>query len=202
MSENQTTVIQAHLDRLKSGDAAARNDLLTHASAALTRLARRMFRDFPTVGRWAEVDDVIQNASVRLWKSLAEVRPETARDFYGLAALQVRRELYDLARHFHGPHGVGANHESAAPAGDDTAPPAEPGHSTLDPAKLAQWTDFHRGVEALEPPLREVFDLLFYQELPQAEAAEVLGISEPTLRRRWLAARLELQKRMKSEPPG
>jgi len=204
MSENQTTILQAHLDRLKAGDAAARNDLLTHATNALARLAKRMFGDFPSVGRWVGVEDVIQNASIRLWKSLEQVRPETVRDFYGLAALQVRRELYDLARHFTGPHGLGANYESVSPGGDETSRPAaaDPGHSTLDPGKLALWTDFHREVESLDKELREVFDLLFYQELPQAEAAQVLGISEPTLRRRWLAARLELQKRLKSEPPG
>jgi hypothetical protein len=30
-----------------------------------------------------------------------------------LAALRIRRELLDLCRHYFGPHGVAANHESA-----------------------------------------------------------------------------------------
>jgi hypothetical protein len=59
MSDNQTTILQGHLDRLKAGDGAARNDLLTHAANTLARLAKRMFGDFPGVGRWVGVEDVI-----------------------------------------------------------------------------------------------------------------------------------------------
>ena len=43
--------------------------------------------------------------------------------------------------------------------------------TTHDPDRLAAWTDFHREVEALPAEEREVFDLLFYQGLSQAEAA-------------------------------
>jgi RNA polymerase sigma factor (sigma-70 family) len=39
---------------------------------------------------------------------------------------------------------------------------------------------------------RSVFDLLYYHDLSQAEAAELLGVSVPTIKRRWAAARMRL----------
>jgi RNA polymerase sigma-70 factor (ECF subfamily) len=202
MSENQSTVLQRHLDRLHAGDPSARDELLEHAYASLQRLVARMLSQFPGVRRWEGADDVSNNAALRLWKSLEEVRPATARDFYRLAALQIRRELLDLARHYAGPQGIGARHESVAGAPDASRPAADPADSTHDPGRLAQWTEFHRQVDRLPDEEREVFDLLHYQDLPHAEAAQLLGISEATLRRRWLAARLKLQELMQQDMPG
>ncbi|MBY0233317.1 MAG: sigma-70 family RNA polymerase sigma factor [Gemmataceae bacterium] len=197
MSEPTTVVLESLLDRLRAGDASARDGLIEHAAGNLSRLVRKMLPQFPGVKRWEDADDVRQNASLRLWRSLEEVRPATVRDFLRLAALQIRRELLDLARHYGGPEGQGANHASVG-AGAVTPPPAhDPGQTTHDPAKLAQWTEFHAQVDALPEEQREAFDLLYYQDLPQAEAAALLGISEATLRRRWLAARLGLQEKMK-----
>jgi DNA-directed RNA polymerase specialized sigma24 family protein len=48
---------------------------------------------------------------------------------------------------------------------------------------------------------REVFDLLWYQELSHGEAAAVLGISERILRRRWLAARQRLHQLLGDNRP-
>jgi RNA polymerase sigma-70 factor (ECF subfamily) len=48
-------------------------------------------------------------------------------------------------------------------------------------------------VEALPEPERAAFDLLWYQGLTQEEAAQVLGVSISTVKRRWLDARLSLQ---------
>jgi RNA polymerase sigma factor (sigma-70 family) len=39
---------------------------------------------------------------------------------------------------------------------------------------------------------REVMDLVYYQGLTQEEAAQVLGISHRTLKRRWFSARTRL----------
>ncbi len=56
-----------------------------------------MLRDYPRVKRWEDSDDVLQNALIRLLQALAAVKISTAKDFYALAALQIRRELLDLA---------------------------------------------------------------------------------------------------------
>jgi RNA polymerase sigma-70 factor (ECF subfamily) len=90
----------------------------------LERLAHAMLARFPNVRRWADTGDVLQNALVRLLRSLKEVDVPSTRDFFGLAAEQLRRELLDLARHFYGPHGYGARQGTRL---DPTGPEAN-GH--------------------------------------------------------------------------
>ncbi len=91
-----------------------------------------------------------------------------------------------------------------APAIGTRLPPDPAGsrRSFYDPGRLAEWTGFHAQVEALPEEEREVFDLLFYQGLPQAEAAAVLGVSERTIKRRWQAARLALHEALGGRLPG
>ena len=62
-------------------------------------------------------------------------------------------------------------------------------------------SDFHEKVEALPDDEREVFDLLWYQGITQAEAARVLNVTERTIQRRWQAARLSLYEKLGGELP-
>ncbi len=39
---------------------------------------------------------------------------------------------------------------------------------------------------------REVIDLIFFNGLTQAEAADLLGVHEDTVKRRWLRAKVKL----------
>jgi RNA polymerase sigma-70 factor (ECF subfamily) len=191
---DSTTEIQLRLDRLRAGDESARDELLNTSCGRLRRLARKMLRGFPGVRRWEETDDVLQNAALRLRRALQDVRPDTVRDFFNLATLQIRRELIDLARHYEGPQGPGRHHGSGAPtdASGDAADPLDAPTDTHDPARLASWTEFHHTVESLPEAEREVFDVLWYQGLSQREAAAVLGVTERVARRRWRSAQLRL----------
>jgi RNA polymerase sigma factor (sigma-70 family) len=63
------------------------------------------------------------------------------------------------------------------------------GDTTYDPARIIRWAEFHEAVERLDPPLRQVVDLLWYQELSQKEAADLLHLDESTVKRRWRKAR-------------
>jgi RNA polymerase sigma-70 factor (ECF subfamily) len=178
------------IERLQAGDPSARDGLIRASTERLRRLSRALLRRYPGVRRWEETDDVYQNAMMRLYRALAEVRPTDARAYLGFAALQVRRELIDLARRYAGPEGMGANHAS------------NPGHQPidadgLDPGSLVEWTEFHALVDRLPEELREAFDLLYYQGLSQAEAATVLGVSDRTIKRRWREARIELNRRVR-----
>ena len=78
----------------------------------------------------------------------------------------------------------------------------DPPDTTRDPDLLAAWTDFHREVEVLPADEREVFDLLFYQGLAQADAAAVLGVAEITIKRRWRGARMRLVQALGGRLPG
>jgi RNA polymerase sigma-70 factor (ECF subfamily) len=183
---SQTVFVQGCLDRLRRGDFSARNDLLNGACQRLQGLAHQMLKNYPNVRRWEETGDVLQNALIRLQRALQQLTLETPRDFFRLAALQIRRELLDLARSYYGPQGPGAHHASspAEPAGGPVPKRAAPADLSLEPTRIAAWTEFHEQIEALPDEEREVFDLLWYQGLTQAEAAEVLHVTDRTIKRR------------------
>lgn len=204
MPESESVIVQRCLDRVRGGDEAAWDDLLTVAGKRLDRLARHMLRDYPGVRRWEQTGDVAQNAAIRLQRAIRAEVPASPKDFFRLAALQIRRELIDLARHHFGPHGDAAHHVSDHPALGPASnnPPAAPADETHDPAVLALWTEFHQQVESLIPDEREVFDLLWYQGLTQPEAAELLGVPLRTLKYRWRSARLHLTGLLGGRMPG
>lgn len=194
-----TVLIQDHIERLRAGDASARQALIDCACRRLEALTRKMLGGWPRVHRWEQTDDVLQNALLRLYRALADAPPADARAFFRLAALSIRRELFDLAKRYYGPCGLGANHATAfwrspdegeSPEALDSSPDSE----ADDPSRLAAWAEFHAQVERLPDEDREVFDLIWHQELSQAEVASLLGVSERTVKRRWASARLCLQK--------
>jgi RNA polymerase sigma factor (sigma-70 family) len=201
---NQSTAIEGWLRQLRAGDDQARKELLNCACERLTHLTRKMLKRFGRVKRWEQTDDVVQNSLLRLYRTLSEVQPADAVQFYRLAALNIRRELLDLAKHYNGPRGLGANYASV-----EKAPDQSQGERGFDqpadddyPGRLAAWTAFHAQVEALPDDEKEAFDLLWYQELTQAEAAALLNVSERTIKRRWASARLRLHEILGGELPG
>jgi RNA polymerase sigma-70 factor (ECF subfamily) len=204
MRESSSTHLQRWIDLLAAGDAGARDELIRHASNRLSKLSRKMLQDDGRIRRWVEADDVMQNAMIRLLRALEAAPPASVVDFFRLATRQIRRELIDLARHYYGPQGEGANHASIAGTDSGSTPHdgADPGTTTLDPHKLLCWTEFHRHVEELPEDERDVFTLLWYQDFTQEEAATLLHVSVPTIKRRWLAARLHLQERLKDPRAG
>jgi RNA polymerase sigma-70 factor (ECF subfamily) len=63
-----------------------------------------------------------------------------------------------------------------------------------------EWTEFHEQVDALPEEEREVFNLVWYQQLTHEQAAGVLGVTTRTVRRRWQDARYHLCKARMGEP--
>ena len=188
---NSSTVIEGWLRQLRAGDDQARKELLNCACERLTLLTRKMLKGFGRVKRWEQTDDVVQNSLLRLYRTLADVQPADAVEFYRLAALNIRRELLDLSRHYYGPRGTGANYASVAAGPDQSQGGRGFDQAAVgdDPGRLAAWTAFHAQVEGLPDDEKAVFDLLWYQELSQSEAASLLNISERTIKRRWASAR-------------
>ena len=149
-----------------------------------------MRKDFPSLGDLHETGDILHDAYPRLHKALEQMLPQTVRDFYGLAALQIRRVLIDLCRRLRGRSGQ--RRPPVQIAGSETSPAMDIEEKTYDPGQLAHWAEFHEAVERLPEQEREVVDLLWYQELSQEEAAEVLGVDKSTVKRRWRHAREKL----------
>jgi RNA polymerase sigma factor (sigma-70 family) len=176
MSDEAVNTVQllSWVDRLRAGDLAARDELLRAVCGRLERLARKMLRRFPSVQRWAQTDDVLQNALMRLLRALEHVRPDSVRDFFGLAAEQMRRELLDLARHFHGPLGAGAHHHSAG--GSDVRPVEnEADEASEGGDNLDKWAAFHAAVAGLPAEEREVVGLM--GSVGQLDSAATLSCS-------------------------
>jgi RNA polymerase sigma-70 factor (ECF subfamily) len=193
--------IQGWIVRLQEGDPSAREALLTSAGERLRHLAHRMLQTYPRVRRWEQTDDVLQNAMMRLFRTLTDVPPRTAADFLRLAALNLRRELLDLTKHYYGPQGHGSHHHSLDPDAPANAALEPPARETAEAGRLAAWSDFHEQAGRLPDEEREVFDLIWYQGLSQAEAGQVLGVHERTVKRRWQSARLKLYEALQGELP-
>jgi RNA polymerase sigma factor (sigma-70 family) len=159
-----------------------------------------MFRNYPQLRRWEETDDVFQNAILRLYRSLGDVRPDSVRGFFALAATQIRRTLIDLARHHFGPEGAATHHHSELRTPETSGLSSEPRASGVDepPETLDAWAQFHEAVEQLPAEERDTFSLIWYGEATQIETAELLGISERTVLRRLVRARLLLHESLKS----
>jgi RNA polymerase sigma factor (sigma-70 family) len=200
---SKSLLMQNWIDRLRNGDEAARDELLNAACERLREITRKMLRRYPRVKRWEQTDDVLQNVSLRLCRTLSQVTPADVRAFLRLASLNIRRELLDLVKHYCGPLGLATHHASNPGLADPTGRSPEPQTLAHEPTRLAAWSAFHEAVEGLPEEEREVFDLLWYQGLAQTEAAELLGVTERTVRRRWQSARLLVAEALHGEiPPG
>lgn len=219
MADSSTThMLQGFLDRLRAGDLTARDELINHACNRLVAITRKMLGRYSRLRAWEQTDDVAQNAMLRLRRALEEVHPATVREFIGLASVQIRRELMDMTRHYFGreQHVEGGQIPpdrispraprlfGQAGAADDSQQPAaaQPADETYNPGDLAIWREFHDQVQALPDVEREAVELLWYQELSQEEAAELLGVDKSTVKRRWRAARMKLHSALKGWLPG
>ncbi len=148
-----------------------------------------MLRHFPAVREHAETGDVVQGAVLRLLNCLRQVRPASTRDFINLSAVQIRRELLDLARRF-------ACRQHDCPGGEDLDALETP---AID---MDTWSRFHQAVEELPVLEREVVGLLFYQGWTQPQVAELLGMHKRTVGRHWASACLTLNQKLGGQLPA
>jgi RNA polymerase sigma-70 factor (ECF subfamily) len=210
MTKSETSKIHAWLQRLQSGDQRALNELVLHFERRLRALTQKMMRGFPLVHRYEQTDDVFQRAVLRLCRALKAVCPVSTRDLLRLSAVQVRRELVNLAR-FHRTRPqvlqLEAENRSAWAAGEearwamaDTA--LRMTTCDDDPHDLDQWTEFHEQVDRLRDPEREVFELIWYQGMTQQEVARIHCVCVRTVRKRWNAARLAIYAALEGRLPG
>lgn len=203
-SDCTAAFLESCLARLASGDVAARDEMIAFAGDRMRGIASRMLRRFPNVRRWEETDDVLQNASMRLYRTLNQLTPRDARGFLGLMAIHVRRELIDLARKHAGPESYAANHETNVqrregqerPKIDDAPDPGE------SPEHLDRWTRLHEAADGLPEEERELFHLAWYLGMQQEDIGKVLGCSVRTVKRRWETVKRLLNIAVLGERPG
>lgn len=199
---DQEAQIDHLLDRLRQGDDSVRAELIAYSQDQLSRRAHNMLKG-DRVRRWVETDDLLQNALLRLHKTLAEVKPNSAGHFFALAARETHRELTDLARHYFDPEGIGANHFTDKVSSDSNAQPKyEVGQTTHNPEKLYDWGLFHEKVGTLPAKEKRVFELHWYEGLTLVAIAKMLEVSTETAERAWRSASKMLRKLMQGDLPG
>jgi RNA polymerase sigma-70 factor (ECF subfamily) len=172
------------------------------------RHARRFLHGrYARLEQFAQTDDVIQQLYLkilqnqdRFWVDADGEPVKSLAQSFGHASAWMRDVLCDLLRKEYGrdDHRPAALPLECGPS--DTGPRYEPSSSTLDAEKVRRWTEFHEAVCRLPDDLRAVFDLLWYQGMPQAEAAALLGVAVPTVKLRWMKARLRVQQTLGGSP--
>ena len=180
MDEERTTaVIQRYLDEL-GGDSSAEPSVRALLDRAVRRLRQLcstlLHRSYPRLTHPPlnlEVDEMLGAVVERLLKALREARPATVRQFFGLACQHMRWELNDLARRL--------DKEPSAAEIREELVPAPPGSDSGISPEARRILD---AIECLPKDEGEVFDLIRIQGVTQPEAAEILGISVMTVRRR------------------
>jgi RNA polymerase sigma factor (sigma-70 family) len=194
-----TIQMQDCVARWRAGDSAAADELLRSVGERLEHIAHNMLRAFPAVRSRADAGDVVQGSLLRLLKTLHRIEPESTRHFYNLAAVNVRRELLDLARRVRAERRAQlepASGESLDGFAEAAAAPMDRGDD------LEIWCRFHEAVEHLSPEEREVVGLVFYHGWTQTQIAELFQVDERTIRRRWQTACAQLKRRVGGRLPG
>jgi RNA polymerase sigma-70 factor (ECF subfamily) len=198
--EHTTIVMQRYLGQLAKPDGSAPvepiiEELIDSSVSRLYLLCRTLLvRSYPRLARPPlnlQPEELLSAVVDRLLHALRKVRPTNIRQFFALANRHMRWELNDLARRLD-KEPVAVEFDEAlveSPATDD---------SELSP-NARRMLD---AVEELPDEEREAFDLIRIQNLTQPEAAEVVGVSESTLRRRLNRGLLLLTEQLSDLQPS
>lgn len=187
----RTQDLEDRLAKLRAGDDSARDELVSLCEERVRVLARKMFRSrFSRLRRWEQTDDVYQQVILRLHKSLAEVQPETAAQFYGLAAKHIKWTLLSMVNKHDGPQADAAHHHTDGTNSDPAY--ARSSDSDTEPKSLQEWEHVYEAIDKLPEDQKVIVNLLYFDGLTQVEAAEALGVTERTVRRHWIKAKLVL----------
>ena len=177
------------IQEVAGGDLAARDKLFAAAYSELRKLARSRLRDG---GRntFLETTALVHESYLRFIKT-GQLRIEDRRAFFGYASKVMRSVIIDSVRE-----------RQAERRGGDLA------EMTLDtqvaadlPPGEAEIMHVHEALLALEqaePRLAQVVEMRYFGGYSELEIAEVLGVTERTVRRDWDKARLLLMSALKT----
>jgi RNA polymerase sigma-70 factor (ECF subfamily) len=180
MSEGHTSVVvQRCLDAL-GADCPAEPAVRGLLDGAVRRLhflcSTLLFRSYRRLTHpplSLQADELLGAVTERLLKALREARPQTVRQFFALANQHMRWELNDLARRLDSQPSVVVLIEGMVRA------PASSGSGlTPNGRRMLQ------AIDNLPEEEREAFCLVRIQGMTQPEVAQLLGVSDSTVKRR------------------
>jgi RNA polymerase sigma-70 factor (ECF subfamily) len=180
MAEARTTVVvQSYLDEL-GGDSPAEPIVRALLDRAVRRLqllcAGLLYKSYRRLTQPPlnlQTDELLGAVVERLLKALRDARPRTVRQLFAIANQHMRWELNDLARRLD-------QEPASEEMREELVPAPVPSRSGLTPDGVRML----EAIDALPEDERETFDLVRVQGLTQSEAAELLGITTRTVRRR------------------
>jgi RNA polymerase sigma-70 factor (ECF subfamily) len=172
-----------------NGEQAALDRLMPLVHQELHRMAHRyMRREQP--GNTLQTSALVNEAYLRLIDS-SRVRWQNRAHFFAISAQLMRRILVDFAR----------NRRNLKHGGATTPLPLDEA-LTFTPERgneLVALDEALKMLAVLDDRQSQVVELRFFGGLSNVEAAEVLKVSEGTVRRDWSLAKAWLQREMRNE---
>jgi RNA polymerase sigma factor (sigma-70 family) len=195
--EHTTAVVQRYLNELNQ-DSPAEPIVRALLDGAVRRLhllcATLLYRSYPRLAQPPlnlQADELLSSVTERLLKALREARPGTVRQFFALANQHMRWELNDLARRLDNQPAAVELREGLVPAAASSASGLSPnGRRMLE------------AIENLPDEEREAFGLVRVQGMTQTEAAQLLGVSVATVKRRLFRGLRLLTEKLADLRPG
>jgi RNA polymerase sigma factor (TIGR02999 family) len=170
------------LQQAAVGDRAALDAVYTSLYPELKRIARSRLRQ---QGRADGINTtlLVHESFVRLVGARG-LRLEDRRHFFAYAAKTMRNIIIDSAReHLAERRGGGAEHVTLGDA--EASSVADTGASD----QLVRVNDALHELETVDPELAELVEMRYFGGYSEAEIAELHGVAERTVRRRWDKAR-------------
>ncbi len=196
--------MQDLLDSLQRGEntQAVKDQLISLAYLRLQQLAHRMLYSYDRQKLDEETNGLVAEAYLRLNRSLEDLKPETVRQFFGLAALQMRRHLLDKLRAIHG--------RGEAPRPKVTSlTPSSPDGSAIEMGianfgSATHWTaiDVLESLDKLEEKQRECLIMQHWYGFTHQDIASLMGVSTKTVQRMTNLAFIQLNDLLKSYSPS
>ena len=180
------------LSRLTSGDAAAAHELLPLLYGQLREIAGRLMGD-QRGDHTLQATALVNEAWLKLAGPAQRTDWESRGHFLRVASRAMRSVLVDHARARRsdkrgGPDALRLPLDEALVAAESQVRDLLAFDEALD----------HLG--ALDDELAQLVELRFFGGLTHEEIARVLGVSVPTVERRWRTARMLLRKNLEPEP--
>lgn len=169
------------LRHVASGERGALDRLYTALYPDLKRLARsRLHAQGRAEGLGTTT--LVHETFMRLVRA-RELNLDDRRHFFAYAAKTMRHVIVDEARAWGAQRrGAGAEHCTLSAADDE-------GVACRDSDALQRVHEALATLEQLDPELARTVDMRFFGGYSEAEVAELMGVSERTVRRRWDTAR-------------
>ena len=170
------------LQRAASGDRQALDSIYQSLYPELKRVARARLRH---QGRGNEMGTtmLVHESFVRLVNA-RDLRLQDRHHFFAYAAKTMRNIIIDSAReHLAERRGAGAEHLTLSDAD------AQAVADTSASEELIRVGDALQALQSIDPELAELVDMRYFGGYSEAEIAELQGVTERTVRRRWDKAR-------------